>query len=79
MSWCKIAQTFVDCDNCIGIAEDFVTEKLSVSAKEFYNMRKQRCEQNNCLLQAISRAEYDKLTTMDPDPDPDPDDVTAKK
>ena len=73
----EFAQIFVDCDSCIGIAEDFVTEKPSVSAKEFFNVRKQQYEQDNCLLQAISRAEYNKLTTMDPDPDPD--DVTAKK
>ena len=71
----EFAQIFEDCDNCIGIAEDFVTEKPSVSAREFFNMRKQQYERDSCLLQAISRAEYNKLTTMDPDPD----DVTAKK
>jgi hypothetical protein len=61
------AQIFEDCNSCIGVAQDFVTEKPSVSAKEFFNTRKQQYEQNNCLLRPISRAEYNKLTTEDPD------------
>ena len=40
-------------------------------------MRKQQYEQDNCLLQAISREENNKLTTRVPDPNLD--DVTAKK
>ena len=67
------AQIFEDCDSCIGVAQDFVTEKPSVSAKEFFNTSKQQYEQNNCLLRPISRAEYNKLTTKDPD------DVIVKK
>ena len=52
-----------------------------MSAKEFFNLRKQQYKQNNCLLQPDSRAEHNKLTAMDPDPDPNPDlgDVTSKK
>jgi hypothetical protein len=67
------AKIFEECDNCIGVAQDFVIEKPSVSAKEYYNMKKQQYEENNCLLQPISRTEYNKVTTMDPD------DVTVKK
>ena len=36
----EFAQIFRDCDNCIGIAEDFVTEKPSVSAREFFQYEK---------------------------------------
>jgi hypothetical protein len=67
------AKIFEECDNCIGVAQDYVTEKPSVSAKDYFNKKKEQYEENNCLLQPISRAEYKKLTTMDPD------DVTVKK
>ena len=64
----EFAQIFEDCDNCIGIAQDYVTEKPLMSAKEYYNMKKQQYEQNNCLPERISQEEYNKLTTMDPGP-----------
>ena len=67
------AKIFEECDNCIGVAQDYVTEKPSVSAKDYFNKKKEQYEENNCLLQPISRAEYKKLTTMDPD------DATVKK
>ena len=64
----EFVQIFEDCNNCIGIAQDYAKHKPSMSAKEYYNMKKQQYEQNNCLLQPISQAEYNKLTTMDPGP-----------
>ena len=67
------AKIFKDCDDCLGVALDFVTEKPSMSAREFFDVRKQQYERDHCLLQPVSREEYNKLTTMDPDPD----DVTA--
>lgn len=54
-------QIFEECDNNIGNAHAYVTEKPSMSAKDFSNMRKLQLLRDHCLLQPITSAEYNRF------------------
>ncbi len=57
------AKTFDECDGCIGVALDFLTDKkkpAGMSAKEYSALKKEKYTSDNCLTDEISRDEYNK-------------------
>jgi hypothetical protein len=55
------AKVFDDCDSCIGVAIDYISDKKrpeKMTAKEYAANKKQSYLNNNCLTQEISREEY---------------------
>ena len=60
----NFVQVFKECDNCIGIAQEYVRNKPSVSAKEYSTMRKLQLVRDHTLLRPITAAEYIKYRML---------------
>jgi hypothetical protein len=57
------AKVFDDCDSCIGVALDYMTDKerpKDMAAKEYAAKKKENYVLHNCLTEEISRYEYAK-------------------
>ncbi len=57
------AKTFDECDGCIGVALDFLADKkkpAGMSAKEYAALKREKYTRDNCLIDEISREEYNK-------------------
>ena len=60
----NFAQVFEECDNCIGIAQEYVRNKPSMSAKEYSTMRKLQLVRDHTLHQPITKAEYNQYRML---------------
>ncbi len=57
------AKIFDECDSCIGIALDYLSDEKrpkGMSAREYAATKKERYNSDNCLIEEITREEYNK-------------------
>jgi hypothetical protein len=52
------AKIFDDCNGCIGLALDYVSENKQMTAKDFTEMKNRTYLENSCLVNEITRDEY---------------------
>ena len=57
------AKVFDDCDGCIGVALDYLSDEerpKDMPAKEYATLKKENYDRDNCLIDEITREDYNK-------------------